>query len=228
MTLAAAQIKLSPSALNLFLECPRCFWLEKIKNIKRPRGIFPSLPNGMDREIKIHFDAFRAKKILPPELNGKDFEGVRPFGDQAKLNEWRSWRTGLIYRDEDGSLLSGALDDLLVKDGKYIPFDYKTKGSPTTEEDAVKYYQNQLDGYALLLEGNGLTTAGYAFLFYYSPKSVGDHGEVRFHLQPIKIITSTERARATFRRAVELLKGAYPPSGAACEYCAWLSKFKLK
>ncbi|GAI53572.1 unnamed protein product, partial [marine sediment metagenome] len=45
------KIRLSPSALNLFLQCPRCFWLEKNKGIKRPRGIFPSLPSGMDSVI---------------------------------------------------------------------------------------------------------------------------------------------------------------------------------
>lgn len=85
--------------------------------------------------IKIHFDTFRAKRTLPGELNGKDFEGIELFRDQEQLEKWRSWRTGLVYWDNDGSSLSGALDDLLVKDGQYIPFDYKTKGSVTTEED---------------------------------------------------------------------------------------------
>src|SRR3989338_1065151 len=110
-------IKLSPSTLNLFLECPRCFWLDKVKNIKRPRGIFPSLPGGMDRVIKAYFDTFRAKSVLPPELDGGNFEGVKLFSDQDRLERWRSWKTGLVYRDGDGSVLGGALDDLLVKDG---------------------------------------------------------------------------------------------------------------
>lgn len=206
------QFKLSPSSLNLFLECQRCFWLDKVKGIKRPRGIFPSLPGGMDRVIKVHFDSFRAKGELPAELNKAEFDGIRLFGDQAQLEEWRNWRTGLEYRDTDGSILSGALDDLLVKDGKYIPFDYKTKGSVTTEADAVKYYQNQLDCYTLLLHENKMPTAGYAFLLYYSPKSAGENGTVLFELQPIRIQTDYERARATFRKAVGLLKGAAVPA----------------
>jgi len=45
--------KLSPSALNLMKECPRCFWLAQHKVWKRPSGIFPSLPSGMDRILKI-------------------------------------------------------------------------------------------------------------------------------------------------------------------------------
>ena len=220
-------IKLSPSTLNLFLDCPRCFWLEKVKGIRRPRGIFPSLPGGMDRVIKLHFDQFRTKGTLPPELNGKDFEGIQLFKDQARLERWRSWRTGLEYKDSDGSILSGALDDLLVKEDKYIPFDYKTKGSPTTEEDAIKYYQNQLDAYALLLEANQLPVAGYAFLLYYSPKNTAaERGTVCFEIQPIKIKIDTERVKVIFQRAVALLKGAMPASSPACEYCTWLSRFR--
>ena len=48
--------KLSPSALNLFLNCPKCFWLDRNKGKKRPRGIYPSLPGGMDAVIKNYFD----------------------------------------------------------------------------------------------------------------------------------------------------------------------------
>ena len=224
---SVTSFKLSPSTLNVFLECPRCFWLDKTKNIKRPRGIFPSLPGGMDRAIKTHFDTFRAKGALPPELDGKDFEGIKLYSDQTQLNRWREWRTGLVYQDEGASILSGALDDLLVKGNRYIPFDYKTKGSVTTKEDAVKYYQNQLDCYALLLEENHLPTAGHAFLLYYSPKNVSERGNVLFELQAIKIATDVERARTTFRKAVTLLKGAQPTSGINCEYCAWLRKFQV-
>lgn len=218
--------KLSPSTLNLFLDCPRCFWLDKVKGIKRPRGIFPSLPSGMDRVIKNHFDHFRAKGTLPAELHKPDFEGIQLFADQAKLEKWRSWRTGLEYKDRDGSILSGALDDLLTKNGEYIPFDYKTKGSVTTEEDAVKYYQNQIDCYALLLHENKMPSAGYGFLLYYSPKSVRENGAVEFELQTIKIRTDTERARTTFRRAVALLKNlAAPAVNTACEYCVLVNRF---
>lgn len=219
------KVTLSPSALSLFKDCPRCFWLEKVKNIKRPRGIFPSLPGGMDRVIKTYFDTFRVHGTLPPELHIDAFQGIRLFGDQVQLEAWRAWRTGLRYH-EDGSVLSGMLDDLLVKDGAYVPFDYKTKGSPTNEEDATKYYQTQLDCYALMLEGNGLKTAGYGFLLYYSPKEVRENGQVHFEIQPIRIETDVERAKGLFRRALALLTGAAPQASEKCEYCHWLEKFR--
>jgi len=222
-----AQVTLSPSALNLFKDCARCFWLEKVKGIKRPRGIFPSLPGGMDRVIKTYFDTFRAQRTLPPELRIEAFKGIHLFDDQARLADWREWRTGLRYHDpEDGAVLSGMLDDLLVKDGAYVPFDYKTKGSPTNEADATKYYQTQLDCYALMLEGNGLKTAGYGFLLYYSPKAVGERGQVAFEIQPIRIETDVTRAKVLFRRALSILNEAAPKAAPQCEYCGWLEKFR--
>jgi len=124
------KIYLSPSALNLFLDCPRCFWQEKNLGIKRPRGIFPSLPGGMDLVIKKYFDLYRKKGMLPPELEGK-VEG-KLYPEMDILERWRSWKhTNLKYEDESsGAVLSGALDDCLLDKGFYIPLDYKTRGGP--------------------------------------------------------------------------------------------------
>jgi len=219
------QITLSPSALNLFLQCPRCFWFEKVKKVKRPRGIFPSLPGGMDRAIKNYFDRFRQDLILPPELTGSDFKGVNLFRDQRQLDLWRDWRTGLRYEDSsEGAVLTGALDDLLVKGERYIPFDYKTKGSVTTQEDAVRYYQNQLDCYAFLLEANQCPPEDHAFLLYYSPRRVESDGRVTFEIQAIKVGTDTKRARNVFAEALAVLKGPMPSVRSTCEFCLWLEQ----
>ena len=80
------KIGLSPSALNLFLECPRCFWLDRNKRISRPRGIFPSLPGGMDTVIKSYFDTYRLKNELPPEI--KDRVKGKLVSDIGRLNKW--------------------------------------------------------------------------------------------------------------------------------------------
>jgi len=61
-------IRLSPNSLNLFLECPNCFWLEKKMGIKRP----PSYPYGLnlavDGLLKDEFDDYRKKEIPHPIL----------------------------------------------------------------------------------------------------------------------------------------------------------------
>src|SRR3989344_4288652 len=142
-------LRLSPtSGLNLYNDCTRCFWLHYNGRVPRPRGIFPSLPGGMDLVIKDYFDEYRG--ALPPELQG------RIKGDLMKdvnlMNQWRNWRTGLEYFDKQrNAVLFGALDECLVHDGKYVPLDYKTRGSAPNDGYSERYYQTQLDAYALML-----------------------------------------------------------------------------
>src|SRR3989344_1041789 len=169
MPIKDGKIRLSPSTLNVFLECPKCFWLGQAKEIHRPRGIFPSLPGGMDLLIKKYFDKYRNVGKLPPELVGK-VGGVQLFADQELLSKWRSWRSALIHEDpESGATISGMLDDLGVDNGFYVPLDYKTRGFDV-KAGGEAFYQNQLDSYGLLLRENGLKTADHAYLIYYIPK----------------------------------------------------------
>ena len=159
------QLLLSPSSLNLYLECPRCFWLYKAKKIHRPRGPMSSLPSGLDLLIKKYFDRYRAIGKLPPEIEGK-VKG-RLLENQEMLDNWRDWRKSLI-RYEDKSLnavLRGALDECFVLDGAYIPVDYKTRGFDL-KEDSAKYYRNQLNCYTLLLEANGYQHPSFAYLLF--------------------------------------------------------------
>jgi hypothetical protein len=219
------QIKLSPSTLNLFLECRKCFWLGQVKGVHRPRGIFPSLPGGMDGLIKKYFDKYRVQGKLPPEIDGK-VDGLL-MADLDLLNKWRSWRTGLIYRDPDsGAILSGALDDLLVDPGKqvFMPFDYKTRGY-ALKEDSSSFYQNQLNCYSLMLDANGLKSAGFGYLCYYIPTDVSEDGQVKFEVTVKKMNVSSEDAKKVFESAQELINGPMPKSHGVCQYCSWGNDF---
>ncbi len=219
------QLTLSYSSLRLFLECPRCFWLEKVKGISRPDTIFPSLPGGMDGIIKKYFDRFRASGQLPPELKGK-VKG-KLFSNQELLNVWRNWRRGLRYLDKKtGATLMGALDDCLVLGDRHIPLDYKTRGYPA-KEDTPSYYQDQLNIYTLLLQENGCRPAGCAYLVFYHPLEQNDGGQITFHMHPVKVDTNPERAREVFRGAVDLLsKHSCPPADSACGFCEWVDQVR--
>lgn len=214
-------IRLSPTTgLNLFRECPRCFWLHFNKNVRRPRGIFPSLPSGMDLVIKDYFDKYRGQ--LPPEIEGKVVGQLMP--DVELMNKWRNWRTGLEHHDEKReAVLSGALDECLMDGEFYIPLDYKTRGSAPKPGDSQRYYQTQLDTYSLLLSTNGYKTKDFAYLVYYYPQQVEQAGIVKFSIEPVKVETSLKRAEKIFRDAVELLKEPIPRRHSSCKYCSWVS-----
>ena len=135
---------LSPSSLSLFNDCRRCFWLTLHNKWQRPKGIFPSLPSGIDLVLKEYFDGYMEKNQLPPELN-KDIRlfGSKLFSDFEKLQEWRDNRRGLVYQDSEGNIIRGAIDNLIIREDKLIVLDYKTRGSPP-KDDTPDYYILQL------------------------------------------------------------------------------------
>jgi len=223
MTNKNNKIRLSPSALNLYLECPRCFYLHYQEKISRPSGPFPSLPSGIDNVLKPYFDKYRLQGKLPPEIAGQVVGTLLP--DVEVMNKWRNWRTGLNYTDpESGAILYGALDDCLVNDGEYIPLDYKTRGYDP-KEGGESFYQNQLNCYCFLLEANDFKQPNYAYLVYYVPKEASENGIFRFEITPKKVATDSEEALNVFRQAVATLKGPRPDFHKACGYCSWLLTF---
>ncbi len=209
--------KLSPSSLNLMEECQRCFWLELNSGISRPNGIFPSLPSGMDRVLKAHFDSFRDRKALPPELNGVNAE---LFGNTELLDVWRNNRKGIQFNDDKGNLVRGAVDDILQNGSRLIVLDFKTRGFPV-KDDTAGHYQLQLDVYNFLLRKAGYETEDYAYLLFYHPKEVEEDGDVAFHADLVKMGISTKNAEKAISKALEILQGKIPEINPECQFCEW-------
>ena len=215
--------KFSPSSLSLLKECPRCFWLRFNKNIKRPAGIFPSLPSGMDGILKKHFDKFMEKGELPPELEELNGD-VKLFDDAELLKIWRSNFKGIQWTDKEGNLFRGAVDNILKKGNKLIVLDYKTRGYPL-KEDTAEHYQDQLDIYNFLLRKNGYETENFAYLLFYHPNKVNDNGDVVFHTDLVKI--SIKNAERIFNEAVETLEGDMPKPSDECQFCKWVEECNI-
>lgn len=212
--------KFSPSSLSLLKECPRCFWLAFNKNIKRPAGIFPSLPSGMDGVLKRHFDKFMEKGELPPELAELNGE-VKLFDDKELMKVWRSNFKGIQWTDDEGNLLRGAVDNILKKGNKLIVLDYKTRGY-ALKDDTAQHYQDQLDIYNFLLRKNGYETEDYAYLIFYHPSTVNEDGAVVFNTDLIKMKINLKNAERILKNALSVLKGGMPNSEAGCEFCKWI------
>ena len=210
--------KLSPSSLNLMQECQRCFWLDKNNVWKRPVSAFPTLPTGMDRILKIHFDNFRDKGLLPPELEKSECknDGCSLFDNKELLKIWRNNLKGISYKDENGNILHGAVDNLLQKGNKLIVLDYKTRGYGL-KEDTHEKYRLQLDIYNFLLRKNGYETEDFAFLLFYIPKEVLETGNIVFDTTLKKISINIKNAENVWKKAIDLLNSECHEKG--CEWC---------
>ncbi len=207
---------LSPSSLNIFRDCPRCFWLQMNYDIRRPRGAFPSIASGLDRVIKEYFDTYREQGTLPPLLKGK-IEGklIPQLPKKLYFND----------TSKNASLM-GMLDECLIMQGNmYVPLDYKTRGSlPSNVHPA---YQLQMDMYTLLLEKNNYKTNSLAYLMYFVPGFGKLHEGIPFNIKMMEVKTSIERALEIFHEALDLLKQQTPPGPSDnCEYCNWVKQLK--
>ena len=211
--------KVSPSAIGMLLECPRCLWLHYREDVKRPSGIFPSLPGGMDGTFKTYFDSWRQQGKLPPEIEGK--VNGKLFDDMEKLSVWRNnWKGLSAEFPEYDILLKGAIDDiLLLEDGSVVPLDFKTRGYPT-KEDTHEHYQPQLDLYALLFSKNGLNVAKEGYLLFFWPKAYAN-GNAEFSTELIKMSVSPEGGIKILEKVRDIISGDMPKAHAECGYCQY-------
>lgn len=218
-------IQLSPNSLNLFLDCPHCFWLDKTKGIKRPPPYPFALNSAVDALLKEEFDTYRKKKLQPPLLVDNKIK-ANLFSNQKLLNQWRNNLAGIRYFDENlQATLIGAIDDVLeFSDGSIAPLDYKSTGNKASK--IYDRFQLQLDVYTYLMEKNGYKTKKKAYLaFYVVDKSKGFIDRLPFRKEIIEVKTSPEDVYDIFKDAVNILKQPLPPSHSEdCQFKKWLGR----
>jgi len=217
------QIKLSPNSLNLFLECPHCFWLDKNLGIKRPPPYPYALNSAVDGLLKEEFDTYRAKNLPHPLLADNNIKG-HLFSNQKLLNQWRNNFAGIRYFDKDlQATLFGAVDDVLeFEGGKIAPLDYKSTGSSVAK--VYDRFQLQLDTYTFLMEKNGFETTHKGYLaFYIVDKSRGFIDRLPFRKEMVEIDTNPFDVYAIFKDAVAVLRQPTPPPHSSdCQFGKWL------
>lgn len=214
-------IGLSASTLSLFKNCARCFWLEKIKKLKRPEGIKASIMSGLDREMKNSVE--QAVLHNQPHVYLAEIEGAQPFSDRAKLKKMQNWKTFQVQ--VGGILLWGGLDDLVSypETGTVAPWDFKSNGKERAwSEYAAEYYQTQGDTYHVLLEGSGFVAAGHSLFTFSWPSGFEPGGNIVFRHQTISLPTDPKRVLGLAQEAMDCLNSPEPAPSATCEYCHYV------
>src|SRR3989344_5165643 len=160
--------RLSRSKIELFTECPRCFYLDNKLGTGRPRGPAFTLNIAVDALLKREFDAHRLKKTAHPLMKKYKVDAV-PFQHEL-MDVWRENFKGREYFDEaTGIAISGAIDGVWVKpSGALIVVDYKATSKNEVIETLAdssweQQYKRQMGVYQWLLRKNGfeVDTLGY-------------------------------------------------------------------
>ncbi len=216
---------ISPSSLNLFFECPFCFWLEKRHNIRRPSHFPYHLNLAVDDLLKKEFDRFR-REGKPPPLLFENNISAKLFSNQELIDEWRDAKRGIRFYDKKlDAYLFGAVDDVIeFKDRTIAPLDYKSTGM-----DVPKVYdrfQLQMDVYTFLFEQSGYTCNQKGYLAFYIVERGGSfRGSIPFRKELHVISTDSSYVRETFEEAVTFLREEVPTFHSPdCEFGKWFKK----
>lgn len=221
--------KLSRSKIDLFIECPRCFYLDNKLGTKRPGMPSFNLNLAVDELFKKEFDVHRAQRTPHPLMTKYGIDAI-PFANE-RLDQWRDNFEGVQHRHEPtGLVVSGAIDDLWVTpDDTLIVVDYKATSKPERIEKLgdspwEQQYQRQLGVYRWLLEQNGFQVAEMAYLVYANASKEEDafDDKLVFETTLVECPTQIEWLEDTLAAIRDTLESeAIPPEGDACEYCPY-------
>lgn len=219
------EIKISPNSLDLYFECPLCFWLKINKNIERPIPFPYELNTEVDKILKQDFNKHRKKSGKHPLLEANNIP-AKLFNNQKLLNKWRNPKQGLSYFDKKLQVeLFGVPDDILVfKAGELAPFDYKSTANSISK--IYDRFQIQMDIYTYLLEKNGYNTPRKGILaFYIVDKDNPFKDKLPFRKEIYTINTDPEYVYDMLEEAVKFLKKSVPKKHSPeCTFGEWIKK----
>ncbi len=224
-----AKWRLSRSKIDLFLECPRCFYLDNKLGTARPRGPAFTLNVAVDALFKKEFDAYRVKKEKHPIMIEYDVDAI-PFTHDM-LHTWRENFEGIEYlHKETGFTVSGAIDDVWQNsEGKLIVVDYKATSKDGTIETLADsswetQYKRQIGVYQWLLTQNGFEVDETGYFVYANGKSDLDSfsNTLEFETTLVPCKGETAWIEPTLHAIKQCLDETKIPSvGESCEFCPY-------
>ncbi len=222
---------LSRSKVELFLDCPRCFWLDRRRGILRPSGPPFNLNSAVDQLLKNEFDRYRAAQQPHPLMTAAGLHAVPHAHPQ--LAAWRENFKGVrsLHR-ETGFELFGAIDDLWrdLDSGALIVADYKATskaGEVSLDADWQISYTRQMEFYQWLLRRQGLEVAHRGWFVYANGRRdrPSFDGRLEFTIRMIPYDGDDGWIAGTLAaiRATLMLPDA-PPPPRDCEFCSYAAQ----
>lgn len=220
--------RLSRSKIDLFINCPRCFYLDRKLGVAQPPGYPFSLNSAVDKLLKKEFDIHRAKGTKHPLMEKYGINAI-PLANE-KINEWRdSMRAGITYKIPDTNVfITGGVDDIWVNPkGEFIIVDYKATSKETEvtlDADWQIGYKRQMEIYQWLFKKNGYKVSKTGYFVYCNgdaDKKAFD-GRLEFDIKIIPYKGNTSWVEKTVKEAIACLKSAkMPKPGPDCDYCRY-------
>jgi CRISPR/Cas system-associated exonuclease Cas4 (RecB family) len=224
---AKAPFKLSRSKIEMFLNCPRCFYLDRRLGVGQPPGFPFALNSAVDLLLKREFDGHRVKGVAHPMMAAYGLDAV-PFAHKD-LETWRENFQGVMYHHPETNLIiSGAVDDIWVRpNGELIIVDYKSTSKDTEvnlDAEWQRGYKNQMEIYQWLFRRNGFTVSNTGYFVYCNGKRDRQAFDAKIEFD-IKLIpyegddSWIEKAVVAARKCLD--GDEIPVSNSSCDFCAY-------
>ena len=224
--------KLSRFRIDLFLNCPRCFYLDRRLGIDRP-PMFPyTLNSAVDTLLKKEFDIHRAKGQAHPMMEHYKIEAI-PF-QHEKINDWRNVFVGVrTLHQPTNFLIFGAIDDVWVNPaGELIIVDYKATAKNSQinlDADWQIAYKRQMEIYQWLFRKNDFKVSDTGYFVYANGKTDKEafDGKLEFDVQIIPYKGDDSWIEKTIIEAHQcLMSDKLPEPSKDCDFCRYKQAVK--
>ena len=225
--------KLSRTKIELFMECPRCFYMDRRLGVGRPSTPGFTLNIAVDHLLKKEFDLLRE--------NGEAHELMKKYKIDAvpykhpDMDKWRENFEGIEHLHKKTNLiLSGAIDDIWVnKKGELHIVDYKatsTEKEISLEDEFKQGYKTQMEIYQWLFRQEGFKVNKTGYFVFANARKNRPHfdGKLEFELT----ILPHEGDDSWIEQTVVdihkcLMSASIPESSPTCEHSAYRKAFAL-
>lgn len=224
--------RLSRSKIDLYLNCPRCFYLDRRLGITSPPGFPFSLNSAVDKLLKKEFDLHRAQGQTHPLMKTYEVDAV-PYQNE-RLALWRDPFKGIDFlHTETNLLVFGAIDDVWINPfGELHIVDYKA----TAKEEEVNLdadwqigYKRQMEIYQWLFMKNGYKVSDTGYFVYCNgdtDKKAFD-GKLEFRVKIIPYKGNSDWVEDTLKQIHACLKQeSIPEMSPDCDFCRYVAELK--
>lgn len=222
--------RISRSKIDLFLECPRCFYLDRRLGLARPS--MPSWPlnSAVDQLLKNEFDLLRK--------NGEAHELMKRYGIKAipfnhpDLSKWRDdnyqYVGACVLHKKTFLEICGIIDDIWInKNDELLIVDYKatsTNKEISLDDEYKQSFKKQMEVYQWIFRQMSFKVSNFGYFIYANagrnrPKFDG-RLEFEVMIIPYKGDDSwVERAILEIKKCLD--SSEIPVPSENCEYCQY-------
>lgn len=224
---SSESFRLSRSKIDLFTECPRCFYLDRRLGVGRPPGFPFTLNSAVDTLLKKEFDIHRAAQSSHPIMEKYGVDAV-PF-QHKEMDIWRENFKGIqCLHEPTNFVVTGAVDDIWVNSKKeLIVVDYKSTSKDTEVNLDAEWqdgYKRQMEVYQWLLRKSGFEVSDTGYFVYANGQKdrKAFDAKLEFDVTLIAYTGSDSWIEPTLEKIKACLDDdRVPLAGAHCDYCAY-------